>query len=175
MELLVCLCDSLDFTPNNCFLLFLIVGYSLLSQPMKPFQHISFQFVKYGQNVRYSVGRALKELFRVNIKQKYGGWISRLDSDDAILGLYEVHLFSRSDDLRTDRKFTDLWIFMHDVLEVEINSVSTGLMSDVEADPNFQNKFVLNFSHNQPEQWSNAPEVDDTASIFSIESVDYVT
>ena len=122
--------------------------------------------------MRRDVARHLKSLFRNTIKQGYGGWISRLDTDEAMHGVYEVHIFSRSHDLKGDPKFNELWRFMIDILDVDSGAVETDLMSAHEADPQFQSKFVLDFKHDSPSDWSDRPDIDsDTDSVFSVESV----
>ena len=63
---------------------------------------------KKGKNIRFSVAKALKEIFKNHIKRSYGGYISRVASDDAVMGSYEVHIFSRSDNLSTDPQFSEL-------------------------------------------------------------------
>ena len=91
-------------------------------------------------------------------------------------GLYEVHLFSRSEDIRNDPKFVPLWRFMNDVLEVNINTVETGLMSTNGADQQFEERFILDFhSTSNPSDWSDVPSADwDMESVFSIESVEHL-
>jgi hypothetical protein len=148
------------------------IGYRLLQTAKKPYQHLSFQFNKSGRNVRRDVAKLLKSLFRNTIKQVYGGWISRLNTGEAMHGVYEVHLFSRSHDLTDDPKFTELWNFMVDVLDVDFDTVETALMTTHEADPQFKSKFVLDFKHESPPDWSDRPDIDsDADSVFSIESV----
>ncbi len=151
-----------------------VSGIAFLGEPKKPFQHLTFQLFSSGSDVRLKISKALKKIFTDHIKQAYGGWISRLPSENAIQGLYEVHLFCRSDDIETDSKFVPLWTFMRDTLEVVIESVFCGLMSDVEADPAFQQKFIIDFSpEKNRSDWSHEPNFNsDTSSIFSVESVD---
>jgi len=115
----------------------------------------------------------LKLIFRNEIRQKYGGWISRLETDDAVKGLYEIHLFTRSDDIKVDPKFSSLWEFMSNVLEVDAESVATGSMVEHLADPLFQQRFILDFPHVHNSDWSDAPDVGlETDSVFSVESVE---
>ena len=60
---------------------------------------------------------------------------------------------------------------MANVLNVIPDTVLTGLMSDVEADPGFEDKFVLDFSEDNPNDWSRREDISETDSVFSIESV----
>lgn len=53
-------------------------------------------------------------------------------------GVKEEHLFSTCHDLKDDPKFTGLWKFMVDVLDVEFETVATDLMAAHEADPQFK-------------------------------------
>ena len=124
-----------------------VSSFSLLSAPKKPYQHLYFKFQNSGRNIRLSVATQIKRYFRETAKQRYGGWISRLhptEDANAMFGYYHVHIFSRSDDMRTDPKFSGLWVFLSDVLEVDPNDVSTGPMTE-EWDPGFEYKFILDF------------------------------
>jgi hypothetical protein len=147
-------------------------GLASLGDELPPFQHLCFRFHRAGTSVRRSVAKELKNIFRNSIKQQYGGWISRLVTDNAMKGLYEVHLFARSTDIGKDLKFQSLWQFLRYVLEVEIEDVEIGLMAAVHADPIFQSKFVLDFPHEPVPSWSDTPDLSsETESIFSVESV----
>jgi hypothetical protein len=147
-----------------------IAGFALLSAPKKPFHHITFQFWQHGRNVRRAVGNDIKSIFSQNIKQRYGGWVSRLNTDDSMRGLYEVHIFSKSYDIKVDPKFDVLWAYMSE-LDVSAENVSIGLMTEVEADPGFQYRFVLDFKEDSPNDWSQRDNISETESLFSIESV----
>ena len=161
-------CVFLFYTPV------LTTGLALLNTPLHPRQHLYFQFHKNGRDVRYSVAKALKKIFVNGIKQAYGGWISRKQTNDAMKGLYEVHIFSRSYDIIEDIQFEPLWNLMKNVLEIRSEDVNVEPMDVSQADPSFATRFVLDFSHlNADLNWSVEPVLnDDTASIFSVESVE---
>jgi hypothetical protein len=124
----------------------------MLQQEKKPYQHLSFKFLtKSGRDERISTAKQLNHIFANMIIQKYGGWISRLSTENAMEMSYEVHLFSRSDDLNLDPKFTPLWRFMNDVLEVSPEVVELGVMAD-DVDDRFKEIFLVEFSDDQPSE-----------------------
>jgi hypothetical protein len=142
----------------------------ILNDAFRPYQHLTFQFFKAGTNVRRSFAKQVKSIFINQIVQKYGGWISRLYTEDGMRGLYEVHIFARSDNMAVDTKFTALWEFMHHVLEVTYANVTIGLMA-ADVDPNFKEKFVIRFSDDHND-WSQRDNFSDTDSVFSTEVVE---
>jgi hypothetical protein len=152
---------------------FFIVGLMMiLQQEKKPYQHLYFKFLKRsGRDVRIGTAKELNRIFKNSINQKYGGWISRLSTENAMEMSYEVHLFSRSDDLSLDLKFAPLWRFMNDVLEVSPEVVELGVMAD-DVDDQFKERFIVEFSDDQPSDWSQKRDNWDMDSVFSAESAD---
>ncbi len=120
--------------------------------------------------MRKLVAKSLKSIFH-KVNQSYGGWVSRLGTDEGMGGLYEVNIFTRSYDINVDERLNALWVFMADVLDVQPEDFETELMSN-EVDPNFKYTFIIEFPDGKPSDWSDrnyVSEMDD--STHSIESV----
>ena len=145
---------------------------SFFQEPAKEFYSIKFNFKSVENKARLRVARRIREIFKNNIFQKFGGYIERLPTDDAMNGLYSVMICTKalSSGINNDRNLNPLWKVIVNELNVPASAIDTCKRVDGEA--GLAEKFIIQRSEEEPKDWSNIDDesIDDTNSLFSFRS-----
>ena len=136
----------------------------------RPMYHIWFQFRKNMTGTRKRVAKDIRSLFILSMRRRFGGFIERLETDDAMSGLYEVHIWTRAEN-RDDPSLEPLWEFVTGLLEVE--GFTVHVEQDYPGDERFTDRFFVSSHGDEPGDWSTGIDIADDDSVISIESIHY--
>ena len=103
----------------------------------------------------------------------YGGVVSRVNTDDAIVGSYPVvlNLMANASGIESDVSLAPLWAVLSDLLLVDLTEVIVSRVGEG-SDPNAFQRFLIIKEHNEREDWSlyEDGDIDDDDSVLTIRS-----
>lgn len=139
--------------------------------PEKPMHHIAFSFHKSMKGAQKGFARDIHNIFIHVMRKSFGGFIQRIESDDAMSGSYEVHIWTRAVN-SGDPSLEPLWDFITNLLGVNATTIQMG--QGVPAEDRFRDRFFLSVHHVEPEDWTTGFDLtDDTASAISFDSIHF--
>jgi hypothetical protein len=103
----------------SLFLLF-IVQPTVFSLPPQQDFHIAFSTSSTQAKFRLKIAKSLRRIFGRKIFVKFGGYVDRVNSDNAMLASYEVHIWTRANaiGILSDHRFEPLFSFVVGLLGV---------------------------------------------------------
>ena len=131
---------------------------------------ISFDFRRNENGTRKCVIRDIRRLFILQMKRMAGGIIERMETDDAMSGLYHVSIWTRATSIN-DPVLNTLWEYVIGVLGVEAYTII--MVEETPEQERFARRFIISSHHAEDGRgWSVGDDLrDDIESVISIESV----